>query len=106
MSIKTTNFDQIDRKIAKRLIQDAQITNADLGRCVGLSASSVNERVRKLKSCGIIRRVVAHVDSAFFNRTLCSFIYVLVEGREDNRHFQRQAEEHSVITEGYQVTGE
>ncbi|MCW5879518.1 MAG: AsnC family transcriptional regulator [Anaerolineae bacterium] len=40
-------LDDIDRQIIALLQSNARISNAEIGRCVGLTASSVYERVRK-----------------------------------------------------------
>ena len=45
-------MDQLDRKIIAALRINGRATYADLGRAVGLSASSVHERVGKLEAAG------------------------------------------------------
>ena len=54
--------DQRDLEIIAALQDDARATYADIGRRVGLSASSVHERVRKLEQTGAIRGYRAVVD--------------------------------------------
>jgi Lrp/AsnC family leucine-responsive transcriptional regulator len=55
-------LDERDLEIIAALQDDARATYADVGRRVGLSASSVHERVRKLERSGAIRRYAAIVD--------------------------------------------
>ncbi|TVT47480.1 Lrp/AsnC family transcriptional regulator [Amycolatopsis cynarae] len=47
-------MDVVDRKIIAALRLNGRATYAELGRTVGLSASSVHERVGKLESAGVI----------------------------------------------------
>lgn len=47
-------LDERDLQIIGALQEDARATYADIGRRVGLSASSVHERVRKLEQAGVI----------------------------------------------------
>ncbi|WP_020662918.1 Lrp/AsnC family transcriptional regulator [Amycolatopsis benzoatilytica] len=55
-------MDQLDRKIIAELRANGRATYADLGRTVGLSASSVHERVGKLEAAGVITGYHAMVD--------------------------------------------
>lgn len=49
-----TCVDALDRKIIAALRLNGRATYAELGRTVGLSASSVHERVGKLEAAGVI----------------------------------------------------
>jgi Lrp/AsnC family leucine-responsive transcriptional regulator len=55
-------LDERDLDILAALQEDARATYADIGRRVGLSASSVHERVRKLERTRVIRAYRADVD--------------------------------------------
>jgi Lrp/AsnC family leucine-responsive transcriptional regulator len=55
-------LDDRDLDILAALQEDARATYADIGRRVGLSASSVHERVRKLEGAQVIRAYRADVD--------------------------------------------
>jgi Lrp/AsnC family leucine-responsive transcriptional regulator len=54
--------DDIDRKLVGALLGDARTSYADLARHVGLSAPSVQERVRKLEREGVLRGSSVDVD--------------------------------------------
>lgn len=49
-----TGVDALDRKIIAALRENGRATYAELGRTIGLSASSVHERVGKLEAAGVI----------------------------------------------------
>jgi Lrp/AsnC family leucine-responsive transcriptional regulator len=55
-------LDDRDLEIIAALQEDARSTYADVGTKVGLSASSVHERVRKLEQQGVIRGYTAVID--------------------------------------------
>ncbi len=55
-------MDARDRKILALLQADARLSYADVGTKVGLAASSVHDRVRKLEKAGVIRGYRADVD--------------------------------------------
>jgi Lrp/AsnC family transcriptional regulator, leucine-responsive regulatory protein len=54
--------DPKDRAIVEVLQEDARATYAQIGAEVGLSASTVHDRVRKLEGRGVIRGYRAEVD--------------------------------------------
>jgi Lrp/AsnC family transcriptional regulator, leucine-responsive regulatory protein len=54
--------DPKDRAIVEVLQEDARATYAQIGAAVGLSASTVHDRVRKLERRGIIRGYRAELD--------------------------------------------
>jgi Lrp/AsnC family transcriptional regulator, leucine-responsive regulatory protein len=54
--------DERDLLIVAALQEDARATYADVARRVGLSASSVHQRVRRLEEAGVIRGYRAVVD--------------------------------------------
>ena len=55
-------MDSRDRKILALLQADARLGYADIGKKVGLAASSVHDRVRKLEKNGVIRGYRADID--------------------------------------------
>jgi Lrp/AsnC family leucine-responsive transcriptional regulator len=55
-------MDAIDRKVLAALEQDARLTYAEIAGRVGLAASSVHDRVRKMERAGIIKAYRAELD--------------------------------------------
>jgi Lrp/AsnC family leucine-responsive transcriptional regulator len=55
-------MDERDLAIVAALQRDGRATFAEIGRAVGLAASSVHQRVRRLEEQGAIRRYRAEVD--------------------------------------------
>jgi Lrp/AsnC family leucine-responsive transcriptional regulator len=71
-------IDETDRHILGLLQENARLSNAELGKAVGLSASSVFERVKKLQKSGVIKRFVAVVDPAALGKPIAAFIRLTV----------------------------
>jgi Lrp/AsnC family transcriptional regulator, leucine-responsive regulatory protein len=55
-------MDDKDRKILSLVERDARAGYAEIGERVGLAASSVHDRVRKLEKLGVIRGYRAEID--------------------------------------------
>jgi Lrp/AsnC family leucine-responsive transcriptional regulator len=70
-------LDQRDLQILAALQQDARATYADVGARVGLSASSVHQRVRKLEDSGVIRGYRAVVDPEALGLYVTALISVM-----------------------------
>lgn len=73
-------MDAIDRRIIGLLQEDAGRTYAQLGREVSLSAAAVHERVRRLRTSGVIRRTTVEVDPVALGRPVLAFVLVDSEG--------------------------
>jgi Lrp/AsnC family leucine-responsive transcriptional regulator len=69
-------LDDRDLEIIAALQEDARATYADIGRRVGLAASSVHDRVRKLEQMGAIRAYRAEVDAEKLGLFVTAFIAV------------------------------
>jgi Lrp/AsnC family transcriptional regulator, leucine-responsive regulatory protein len=100
-------MDRIDRKLLKLLQEDASRTNADLAAEVGLSPSSCLRRIRRLKSVGVIDRVVALLDPAKAGRGMKAIVTVELErhGEQHMRRFLDLAAMEPVVIQAYSVSG-
>ncbi len=96
--------DEIDRRLLARLQEDGATPYAELGALVGLSASSVNERLRKLRAKGHLRRVTAEIDPAAFGLEMLAFVLVVVETQEAG--FRASMQGCAEVMECHHVTGE
>ena len=101
-------MDQIDRKLLDLLQEDASRTNADLAEEVGLSPSSCLRRIRRLKSTGVIERVVAILNPAKAGKGLRAIVNVELErhGEQHMRRFLDLAVKERGVIQAYSVSGE
>lgn len=98
-------LDGMDRKILGVLVEDANISYADLGERVGLSPPAAHERVKRLRRSGAIRKVAALVDPAVTGKPLLAFVHVDTTGWGKTRAFLA-IEEHPEVEEIHSVAGD
>jgi Lrp/AsnC family leucine-responsive transcriptional regulator len=99
-------MDDIDRQILEIVQRDSHLAHAEIGRRVGLSVSSVNERVRKLHRTGVVRAWSADVDPASLGLNLLAFIHIQIDKPERNAAFIKAATALPEVLECHHVTGE
>jgi Lrp/AsnC family leucine-responsive transcriptional regulator len=71
-------IDDIDRQIILLLQEDARLSNAALADKVGLTISTVHERVKKLEKKGVIKGYVAVVEAEAVGKPIMAFIRLTV----------------------------
>lgn len=104
-------IDEIDRQIMLLLQEDAHLSNAALAERVGLTGSTVHERVKKLEKKGIIKGYVAVVDAEAIGKPIMAFIRLTVgttpDGYIENKqNIMEVCRAEPDILEGYGVAGE
>jgi Lrp/AsnC family transcriptional regulator, leucine-responsive regulatory protein len=77
-------LDEVDIKLLTALQADADRTNVELARLVGLSPAATLHRVRALKDSGVIRIIRAYVDPAAAGFPLRVYVTAAM-GRHDPR---------------------
>ena len=75
----TLEFDALDRAILRRLQADGRETYEVIGSKVGLSASAVLRRVKRLEEAGVIDRYVALVRPETVGLGLTAYLNVRLE---------------------------
>ena len=106
MSIQNNEYDQLDRMIAECIMQDAAITSTQLGEKVGLSSSAANERLRRLKYNGHVKKITALVSAELMDMGLLAFIFVTLDKAEYHEQFLHAISYNKSILECHHVTGE
>jgi len=81
MSLSERIIDDIDEQILAILQENARIANAEIARRVGLVASAVFDRVRKLEERGIIEGYAARINPKALGLGLLAFVFVRSEDR-------------------------
>jgi Lrp/AsnC family transcriptional regulator, leucine-responsive regulatory protein len=79
-------LDLIDLELLKQLQINADRSNVELARLVGLSPAATLHRVRRLKSEGIVRAVVAQLDSTIAGFPLQVYVLVTIQRHDDASH--------------------
>lgn len=70
------NIDDIDLQILALMQENARITNASLARELGMAASAVLERVKKLEQKNVILQYNTAINPAALNQKLLAFIFI------------------------------
>lgn len=102
------SLDSIDRGILEVLQEDSDLSNAEVARRVGLSASPCWRRIQRLEAAGLIRGRVALLDSEQLGLSLVVFASVKLSshGRQALPEFEAAIRKYSEVLECYTVTGE
>ena len=98
-------MDETDRKILELLSEDSRRSLADIGGVISMSASAVNERIRRLAASGAIRRFTIDADPKSLGLGVAAFVWVGLSQTADESQFQRFAAGHPAICECHHVTG-
>jgi DNA-binding Lrp family transcriptional regulator len=106
--MKRVRLDEIDRRILDRLQGDARVSNVELARAVGLSASPCLRRVRELERAGVIRGHVSLLDPAALGLGVSVFIEVRLDRQveADLEAFEREVLARPEVMECYLMTGD
>ena len=79
-------LDEIDVRLLEELERDADRPNVELARVVGLSPAATLNRVRRLKESGIVRGIVARLDSGAAGFALQVYVAVTLERHDETAH--------------------
>jgi Lrp/AsnC family transcriptional regulator, leucine-responsive regulatory protein len=99
-------MDAIDRKILECVQRDGALTYAEIGAAAGLSASTVNDRLKRLRADGVLRRMTAEIDPAAVDLKLLAFVMVVVEAGISEDVFRAGMLTAPEVLECHHVTGE
>jgi len=101
-------LDDVDVELLDLLQADADRTNVELARAVGLSPAATLHRVRRLKETGVIRRVTARLDPAMVGLPLQVYVSVTMERHDPaaTRAFADSVRETPQIVSADWVAGE
>jgi len=80
----TAALDRLDRAILARLQTDGRETHESIGAQVGLSASAVLRRIRRLEEAGVIDRYVALLRPEALGLGLSAYVNVRLEKRAEH----------------------
>ncbi len=100
------HLDAKDRRILDLVQRDCGMAQADIARRVGLSTAAVNERLKKLRASGAIRRFAAIVDPVAVGASITAFVEVFLEHPRFEASFLAQVLKLDEVLECHHITGE
>jgi Lrp/AsnC family leucine-responsive transcriptional regulator len=101
-------LDLIDLQLLEELQRDADRSNVELARTVGLSPAATLNRVRRLKESGIVREIVARLDPTEAGFPIQVYVAVTLRQHDDvsHRRFAETARGLPEVLSADWVTGE
>lgn len=99
-------IDEIDAKILEMLQENARIANAEIARRVGMTASAVYERIRKLEKTGVVKGYGAVLAPEAVGLPLLAYVFVRLSPHRLARAVGRQLSEIRGVQEVIHLTGE
>jgi Lrp/AsnC family leucine-responsive transcriptional regulator len=81
-----SSLDLIDIQLLGELQRDADRSNVELARIVGLSPAATLNRVRRLKESGIVRGIVARLDPTEAGFPIQVYVAVTLRQHDDASH--------------------
>ncbi len=101
------HIDRLDRKILDTLQNNGRISNVELAKTVGLSASPCLERVRRLESQGYIDGYYAKVNPEKLGAAMLVFVEITLSKTSVDifAEFSAAVQEHEDIQECHLVSG-
>lgn len=102
------SLDAVDRQILRLLQENGRMTNAALAEAVGLTATPVLQRIKKLEQAGAIKGYVAIVDRAAVGLGAAAFVHVKLAKHNLASHtrFLEEIQNYSEVLECHHIAGE
>jgi len=100
------SLDETDHRILTLLKQDARLTNAAIGEEVGLTASSVFERVKKLERRGVVHGYTVRINHAALGQKLTAFVRLSAAYDEIHDCGMRAIADEPEVIDAHTVAGE
>ncbi|WP_240619249.1 Lrp/AsnC ligand binding domain-containing protein [Chitinophaga costaii] len=73
------NIDKLDLQIISEMMQNAEISYADLGKKLFVSGGTIHVRMKKLQELGIVKGTKLHVDLKMIGYDVIAFIGIYLE---------------------------
>ncbi len=101
-------MDRLDKRILQELQRDGGLTNAELAKRVGLSATPCARRVKQLQEEGIIERHLVQLNASKLGLKLHALVQISMDKHTPDRfeHFEAEVKKHPEVTELLLITGQ
>ena len=106
--MKSSELDNVDRKILRLLQVEGALSHAALAERVGASAASCWRRIKALEASGMLGPTVRLVSPEAVGRGLTVFCQVRMKSHDPvaRSDFERFAESHEEVLECYSMSGD
>lgn len=100
-----SELNDLDKKILAALIEDARVPFLELGRQLGVSAGTINIRVEKLKTLGVISGTQIKINYQKLGLDVCCFIGIILKSAKDQETVLQYLNNFAEVVEAYYTTG-
>ncbi len=73
------NLDKLDLQIIRHMMENAQISYADLGKLLFVSGGTIHVRIKKLQEAGVVKGTKLNVDVKQLGYDVIAFIGIYLE---------------------------
>ena len=98
-------MDSVDKAILAELKHNGRASAASIAKAVALSVPAVLERMRKLKSSGIINGYTVRINRLSIGQNLLAFIFLRLGNHADGDAFRSLASGFDCVLECHHIAG-
>src|SRR5256714_11577045 len=73
------NLDKLDLQIIQEMMENAEISYAELGKKLFVSGGTIHVRIKKLQELGIVKGTKLHIDHKLLGYDVIAFIGIFLE---------------------------
>lgn len=99
-------MDDTDSKILEMLKENSRVNASVIADVVGMSVSTVAERIKKLENSGIIKKYTLALDSRLVGMDVLAFISISLEHPKYNDSFISNINQNRNVIECHYITGD
>lgn len=99
-------MDAIDKKILRRLQDNARVTISVLSQEISLSMPAISERLKKLENAGVIKQYTAILNPALVDKHLMALIFLSFDNPSNGDSFRSYIEGEGDVKECFYITGD
>ncbi len=103
---RDAKLDELDKRILRKLQQDATISYKDLAAQIGAPESTIYDRTKRLKEQEVIKAMVPLLDSEKLGISTTAFIRVSIDKISEIRKIAEQIAKLDEVLEVHEISGE
>jgi Lrp/AsnC family leucine-responsive transcriptional regulator len=100
-----TKLDDIDRQILTLLQDDDRVALSELSKTIGIPASTINDRIKRLLRQGLISGFHARISSEALGLNLLAFMLVSWSNPKVEQVFLKKVKASPAVLECHHITG-
>ena len=99
------NLDGIDKKILRRLMEDARTPILEIARSIGISGAAIHQRLRKLEKTGLLAGSKFVINPRILGYSTMAYVGIYLDKAMSNPRAVRELEKIPEVLECHYTTG-